>query len=57
MERKSPHGHQTLAGRTVQGFRESGNSYHEDLVLAIMIPAWAGEHVPMGRLEVHFGPA
>ena len=31
-------------------FGALGAGYHDDLVLAIMVAAWAGEHVPRGRL-------
>ena len=31
-------------------FGAIGDGYHDDLVLAIMVAAWAGEHVPRGVL-------
>jgi hypothetical protein len=37
-------------------FGALGDGYHDDLVLAIMIAAWAGEHVPTGRLGMWLGP-
>ena len=33
-------------------FGALGDGYHDDLVLAIMIAAWAAEHVPTGRVGV-----
>ena len=41
----------------IETFGAIGEGYHDDLVLAIMVAAWAGEHAPVGRLEMHFGPA
>jgi hypothetical protein len=32
-------------------FGALGEDYHDDLVLAIMITAWAAEHAPMGVLR------
>jgi len=37
-------------------FGAVGGGYHDDLVLAIMIAAWAGEHAPTGRLGMWVGP-
>jgi hypothetical protein len=37
-------------------FGALGSGYHDDLVLAIMIAAWAGEHTPSGKLGMWFGP-
>jgi hypothetical protein len=37
-------------------FGALGDGYHDDLVLAIMLAAWAAEHAPGGRLGMWFGP-
>ena len=36
--------------------RVPADSRHDDLVLAIMIAAWAAEHVATGRLGMWVGP-
>ena len=36
-------------------FARSCGGYHDDLVLAIMIAAWVGEHAPTGRLGCGWG--
>jgi hypothetical protein len=37
-------------------FGALGEGYHDDLVLAIMIAAWAAENAPMGVLGMWLGP-
>lgn len=37
-------------------FGALGEGYHDDMVLAIMIAAWAAEHAPKGRLGMWLGP-